>query len=45
MTSEPDRTPADVDLALVGVGGAGLTVLHELALVAQRVGPSTGRRW
>jgi lycopene beta-cyclase len=35
----------DADVALVGVGGAGLTVLHELALAAQRVGPSTGRRW
>jgi lycopene beta-cyclase len=40
-----DVSPADVDLALVGVGGAGLTVLHELALAARRLGPVTGRRW
>jgi len=35
----------DVDLALVGMGGAGLTVLHALAIAAGRMGPSTGRRW
>ncbi|HEX5535277.1 MAG TPA: lycopene cyclase family protein [Actinomycetales bacterium] len=45
MTDRTDPSTVDVDLAMVGVGGAGLTVLHELALAARRLGPSTGRRW